>query len=88
MKGLSPRNRKYMFAEAWPDKTIVQGPLAQITWYHNIALLEKLGGPEQRLWYARKTVEQGWSQPILCIQIEDLEGILPSIEEIEKELSE
>jgi hypothetical protein len=26
---------------AWPDEPIVQGPLAQITRYHNIALLEK-----------------------------------------------
>ena len=44
MTGLSPRNLKYMraFAAAWPDEPIVQGPLAQITWYHNIALLEKL----------------------------------------------
>jgi len=34
MKGLSPRNLKYMraFAAARPDGTIVQGPLAQITW--------------------------------------------------------
>ena len=72
MKGLSPRNLKYMraFAEAWPDKAIVQGPLAQITWYHNIALIEKLETPEDRLWYARKIVEQGWSQSVLCIQIE------------------
>ena len=72
MKGLSPRNLKYMraFAETWPDKAIVQGPLAQITWYHNIALLEKLDTPAQRLWYAQKTLENGWSQPILCLQIE------------------
>ena len=44
MTGLSPRNLKYTraFAAAWPDEPIVQGPLAQITWYHNIALLEKL----------------------------------------------
>src|SRR5262245_7190287 len=42
--GLSPRNLKYMrtFGETWPDEAIVQGPLAQITWYHNIALMEKL----------------------------------------------
>ncbi len=72
MKGLSPRNLKYMraFAEAWPDRAIVQGPLAQITWYHNIALIEKLNDPDERLWYARKAAEQGWSQPILCLQIE------------------
>jgi hypothetical protein len=32
-QGLSPRNLKYMraFAAAWPDQSIVQGPLAQIT---------------------------------------------------------
>lgn len=72
MKGLSPRNLKYMraFAETWPDRAIVQGPLAQITWYHNLALLEKLHNPEARLWYARKTLENGWSQSILCLQIE------------------
>ena len=28
---------------------IVQVPLAQITWYHNIALLEKLTSDEERL---------------------------------------
>lgn len=73
MKGLSPRNLKYMraFAEAWPDRAIVQGTLAQITWYHNIALLEKLKETEDRLWYARRTVEQGWSQSILRLQIEN-----------------
>ncbi|HAX76520.1 MAG TPA: hypothetical protein DCY88_11940 [Cyanobacteria bacterium UBA11372] len=42
MKGFSPRNLKYMraFAETYPDEQIVQEVLAQITWYHNIALLE------------------------------------------------
>jgi hypothetical protein len=38
MKGLSARNPKYMrvFAAAWPDTSIVQEPLAQLTWYHNL----------------------------------------------------
>lgn len=72
MNGLSPRNLKYMrkFAESWPDRAIVQGPLAQITWYHNLALLEKCGDPKMRLWYAARTVENGWSRNILVIQIE------------------
>jgi len=72
MKGFSPRNLKYMraFSAAWPDRVIVQGPLAQITWYHNIALLEKVSTAADRLWYARKAVEHGWSQPILVLQIE------------------
>ena len=72
MKGFSPRNLKYMraFAETYPDEQIVQEALAQITWYHNIALMEKLKSQDERLWYARKTVEHGWSRNILVCQIE------------------
>jgi predicted nuclease of restriction endonuclease-like (RecB) superfamily len=72
MQGFSPRNLKYMraFAEAYSEPEFVQEVLAQITWYHNIALLEKLKSLEERLWYARKTVEQGWSRNVLVLQIE------------------
>ena len=72
MKGFSPRNLKYMraFAAAWPDREVVQAALAQVTWYHNITLLEKLDTPEERLWYAARTVEHGWSRNILAMQIE------------------
>lgn len=71
-KGFSPRNLKYMraFAEAWPDEPFVQAPLAQITWYHNIAILEKVGDSERRAWYARQTIEQGWSRNVLVHQID------------------
>jgi predicted nuclease of restriction endonuclease-like (RecB) superfamily len=72
MKGFSPRNLKYMraFAAAWPDRSIVQEVLAQITWYHNLALLDKLDDPEIRIWYARNTVKNGWSRNILAVQID------------------
>ncbi len=72
MKGFSPRNLKYMraFAAAWPDKSIVQRVIAQIPWRQNIALLEDLREPLTRLWYAEQTIKNGWSQPILKIQIE------------------
>ncbi|MBT9596769.1 MAG: DUF1016 family protein [Vitreoscilla sp.] len=72
MKGFSPRNLKYMraFASAWPDRSLVQASLAQVTWYHNITLLEKLTSSEDRLWYAAKTVEQGWSRNVLAAQID------------------
>jgi predicted nuclease of restriction endonuclease-like (RecB) superfamily len=71
MTGLSSRNLKYMrsFATAWPDRFIVQEALAQLPWYHQIALLEKLDSPEERLWYARKGAELGWSHSILALQI-------------------
>ena len=53
MKGFSPRNLKYMraFASAWPERAIVQQAVAQLTWSHNIILLDKLKTPEERLWY-------------------------------------
>lgn len=72
MKGFSPRNLKYMraFAEAWPEESIVQAALAQLTWYHQIALMEKLKSPEERLAYARAAFEHGWSRPVLVMQIE------------------
>lgn len=72
MKGFSPRNLKYMraFAAAWTDQAVVQEALAQVTWYHNITLLEKLNTHEERLWYAARTVEYGWSRNILAMQIE------------------
>ena len=51
MSGFSPRNLKYMraFAEAWPDRAIVQRTVAQLPWRSNLALIEKLEHPEARL---------------------------------------
>ena len=72
MKGFSPRNLKYMraFAAAWTDRQVVQEALAQVTWGQNITLLEKLSNAEDRLWYAAKTIEHGWSRNVLAVQIQ------------------
>ena len=72
MKGFSPRNLKYMraFAEAWPDTEFVQAVLAQLPWYHQLALLDKLRSPETRRWYAAKAIEHNWSRNVLAMQIE------------------
>ena len=72
MKGFSPRNLKYMraFSVAWPEREFVQELLAQITWYHNIALLEKLTRSEERLWYVHEILKNGWSRNVLALQIE------------------
>ncbi|MBL8211811.1 MAG: DUF1016 family protein [Bryobacterales bacterium] len=72
MKGLSPRNLKYMraFAEAWPEEAIVQQAVAQIPWGHNVRLLDLVKDRDERLWYARAAIEHGWSRNVLVIQIE------------------
>jgi hypothetical protein len=47
------------------DRVIVQEALVQITWYHNITLVEKLEDSASRLWYAQHTVLNGWSRNVL-----------------------
>ncbi|NLA41458.1 MAG: DUF1016 domain-containing protein [Smithella sp.] len=49
---------------------MVQEAHAQITWATNIVLLSKVNDPNERLWYAQKTVENGWSRNVLGLQIE------------------
>ncbi|MFO0655101.1 MAG: PDDEXK nuclease domain-containing protein [Polyangia bacterium] len=72
MRGLSVRNLKYMraFAKAWPDPKIVQQAAAQLPWFHNCVLLDKLKSTEERLAYVTAAIEHGWSRDILEIQIE------------------
>lgn len=72
MSGFSPRNIKYMrkFAECWPDFEIVQLVVAQIPWRTNRMLLDKLDSEESRIWYACKTIENGWSSNVLELQIQ------------------
>ncbi len=72
MSGFSPRNLKYMrkFADAWQDIEIVQRTVAQIPWRSNITLLDKLKDDKLRLWYAIKTIENGFGKDMLVFQIE------------------
>ncbi|HEX2913478.1 MAG TPA: PDDEXK nuclease domain-containing protein [Chloroflexia bacterium] len=72
MKGFSERNLQYMrtFAEAWPDKAIAQQLAAQIPWFHNCMLLDKVRSADERSWYIQQTIENGWSRDIMVHQIE------------------
>ncbi|HEX8728201.1 MAG TPA: PDDEXK nuclease domain-containing protein, partial [Ktedonobacterales bacterium] len=72
VKGFSPRNLKYMrkLAAAYPDESIVQASLAQLTWYHNITLLDKVKDAGERAWYMRAALQYGWSRDVLAHQID------------------
>lgn len=72
IKGFSRSNLGYMkaFAEAYPDEAIYQRGVGKLPWRHNIALLDKVKTQEQRLWYAEKAIENGWSRDVLVWQIE------------------
>lgn len=73
MKGFSPRNMRYMrdFYEAYQDPTILQQVVAKLPWGHNILLLDSLKTDKERLWYAAKTIENGWSRSMLTVWIEN-----------------
>lgn len=48
----------------------MQRTVAQIPWRSNITLLDKIKDPELRLWYAQKTIENGFGKDMLVFQIE------------------
>lgn len=67
MKGFSRRNLLYMrsFAESWPELEFVQEVLAQLPWYHQVTLLDKLKTRPEREWYLAKAIEHGWSRNVM-----------------------
>ena len=69
VRGFSSRNLKYMrkFAEEYPDHEIVQQLAAQIPWFHNCVLMDKIKDPEERMFYIQKTIENGWSRNSLQV---------------------
>ncbi len=72
MKGFGERNLVYMqtFASSYPDYEFTQALPAQITWYHNQTILDKVKLHQERQWYIEKTLENGWSRNVLVMHIE------------------
>lgn len=72
--GFSVRNLKYMakFSSLYSDIEFVQTVSAQLSWSHNVALLDKVKDDEQRAWYAKKAIENGWSINVMVHQIESM----------------
>lgn len=70
--GFSVRNLKYMkkIAEEYPDFEFVQQVVAQIPWGHNIILMDKVKNIEEREWYIKQSIINGWSRSLLTMQIE------------------
>ena len=69
--GFSVRNLKYMKKIAeYPDFEFVQQVVAQIPWGHNIILMDKVKNIEERKWYIKQSIINGWSRSLLTMQIE------------------
>jgi predicted nuclease of restriction endonuclease-like (RecB) superfamily len=72
MKGLSAQNLKYMrkFAETYTLNSISQQLVDQIPWGHIVKVIYDVKNQEQRDWYIKKTIENGWSRNVLSLQIQ------------------
>lgn len=72
IKGLSARNLWGMkrFFEAYKGNPKLQQLVAEIPWGHHFKIMEMLPKLEEREWYIRATIENGWSRSILVHQIE------------------
>jgi predicted nuclease of restriction endonuclease-like (RecB) superfamily len=51
------------------DESYLPEPMASLPWFHNVLLIEKLGSPAERAWYAQQTVAHGWSRSVLSYHI-------------------
>lgn len=71
-KGFSRTNISYMvqFAKEYPEIEIIQQLVGQIPWGHNLILIQRLNTKEERLWYVKKIIENGWSRNTLSIWID------------------
>ena len=78
VEGFSRTNlfRIKAFYTAYAKVPQVVGQLEQLSifsipWGHNVILLESLKQTEERMWYASKAIEHGWSRSMLTIWIEN-----------------
>ena len=49
------------FADAYQDEQFVQQVVAQILWGHKVRILDYVKDYDERIWYIRKTIKNGWS---------------------------
>lgn len=85
LKGLSPRNLRYMrnFSKAWPELTILQQAAAKLDaesilqqaaaklpWFHICTLMDRVKDPVAMRFYAEKAVNKGWSRNVMIHHIE------------------
>lgn len=72
IEGFSPRNIArmrafYLSYQILPQAVaeLDQLPFFKIPWGHNAVIMEKVKDDKERLWYAQKAIEYGWSRSML-----------------------
>ena len=73
VKGFSERNIMFMlrFYKEYSEIEIVKQPVSlfQVSWSHNIILIQKIKDKELRYWYMQRTIEEGWGRDTLIEKI-------------------
>ena len=72
MGGFSARNLGNMkrFAVTWVNPDLVQGIASKLPWRSIISLTSKIATEEERVWYAKKSLQHGWSSNVLNFMID------------------
>ena len=72
IKGFSKQNLWYMrnFSSAYTEIEFLQQLAGEIPWFHHCVILDKVKGQITRIWYIKKTIENGWSRNVLVMNIE------------------
>ena len=71
LKGMSARNLRYMqkFATEFDNDEFLQHDVAKLSWTSVTTIMDQVKDKEQRNWYIKESVQNGWSRPVIVHQI-------------------
>ena len=71
MKGMSARNLRYMqkFATEFENDEFLQHHVAKLPWTSITTIMDQVKDKEQRNWYIKESIQNGWARPIIIHQI-------------------
>ena len=72
LKGMSARNLRYMqkFAKEFDNDEFLQHYVAKLPFSSITTIMDQVKNKEQRKWYIKEAIKNGWSRPIIIYQIE------------------
>jgi predicted nuclease of restriction endonuclease-like (RecB) superfamily len=69
--GIVPQPAAQLIQAPTTSSSLPPNLLFGIPWFHHVILIEKIKDLPTRSWYARQTLEQGWSRDTLTLQIKN-----------------
>ncbi len=71
LKGMSARNLRYRqkFATEFENDGFLQHYVAKLPWSSVTTIMNQVKGKEQRNWYIKESIQNGWARPVIIHQI-------------------